>query len=80
MVSFREIVFADEDETIDNVMIQNPIFINPSLDQEEAARLIKQYELLALPVVDKNKKLLGRITIDDIVDLIKEEAEEDYMK
>ena len=52
MVSF-ESVFADEDETIDNVMIQNPIFINPSLGQEEATRLIKQYELLALPVVDK---------------------------
>ena len=78
VVSFREIVFADEDETIDNVMIQNPIFINPSLDQEEAARLIKQYELLALPVVDKNNKLIGQTTVSSALDIIESEIGEDF--
>ena len=78
VLSFREIVFADENELIDNIMIQNPIFINPSLDQEEAARLIRQYELLALPVVDKNNKLIGQATVSTALDIIQTEIAEDF--
>ena len=78
VLSFREIVFANESELIENVMISNPIYINPSSDQEEAARLIKQYELLALPVVDKNNKLIGQATISTALDVIQTEIAEDF--
>jgi len=78
VLSFRELVFADENELIENIMIQNPTFISPSLDQEEAARLIRQYELLALPVVDKNNKLIGQATVSTALDVIQTEIAEDF--
>ncbi len=78
VISFREIVFANEDDLIKNVMIQDPIFVNPSSDQEEAAGLIRQYELLALPVIDKNNKLIGQITINSALDVIETEIAEDF--
>jgi|TARA_B110000467_G_scaffold31615_1_gene28520 magnesium transporter len=78
VLSFREIVFANQEELIENVMIPNPIYINPTDDQEEAARLIKQYELLALPVIDKNNKLIGQATISTALDVIQTEIAEDF--
>ncbi len=78
VISFREIVFANENELIKNVMIQNPISVNPSSDQEEAAILIKQYELLALPVVDKSNKLIGQTTVNTALDVIQTEIAEDF--
>ena len=78
VLSFREIVFADHEELIENVMIPNPISIHPTADQEEAARLIKQYELLALPVVDKNNMLIGQATISTALDVIQAEIAEDF--
>ena len=78
VISFREIVFADEDDLIKNVMIQDPVFVNPSSDQEEAAGLIRQYELLALPVIDKDNKLIGQITINSALDVIQTEIAEDF--
>ena len=78
VISFREIVFADEDDLIKNVMIQDPVFVNPSSDQEEAANLIRQYELLSLPVIDKDNKLIGQITINSALDVIQTEIAEDF--
>ena len=78
VLSFREIVFADQDQLIEDVMLTNPIYINPTADQEEAARLIKQYELLALPVVDKKNKLIGQATISTALDVIQTELAEDF--
>ena len=78
VISFREIVFANEDDLIKNVMIQDPVFVNPSSDQEEAAGLIRQYELLALPVIDKDNKLIGQITINSALDVIQTEIAEDF--
>ena len=78
VISFREIVFANEDDLIKNVMIQDPVFVNPSSDQEEAAGLIRQYELLALPVIDKDNKLVGQITINSALDVIQTEIAEDF--
>ena len=78
VLSFREVVFANQEELIENVMIPNPIYINPTDDQEEAARLIKQYELLALPVIDKNNKLIGQATISTALDVIQTEIAEDF--
>ena len=78
VISFREIVFANEDDLIKNVMIQDPVFVNPSSDQEEAAGLIRQYQLLALPVIDKDNKLIGQITINSALDVIQTEIAEDF--
>ena len=78
VVSFREIVFADSDRLIEEVMIENPKFVNVFDDQEEAARLIKQYELLALPVIDKKIGLIGQITVNDALDVIQTEIAEDF--
>ena len=70
VVSFRELIFANEDALIEEVMIENPISVNVKTDQEEAARLIKQYELLALPIVDSSNKLIGQATVTDALDVI----------
>ena len=78
VISFREIVFSNEDDLIKNVMIQDPVFVNPSSDQEEAANLIRQYELLSLPVIDKDNKLIGQITINSALDVIQTEIAEDF--
>ena len=78
VISFREIVFANEDDLIKIVMIQDPVYVNPSSDQEEAAGLIRQYELLALPVIDKDNKLIGQITINSALDVIQTEIAEDF--
>ena len=78
VISFREIVFANDHDLIKNVMIQDPVFVNPSSDQEEAAGLIRQYELLALPVIDKDNKLIGQITINSALDVIQTEIAEDF--
>ena len=78
VLSFREIVFADHNMLIEDVMISNPIYIYPTDDQEEAARLIKQYELLALPVIDKKNKLVGQATISTALEVIQTEIAEDF--
>src|SRR5690606_23584717 len=53
------------------------ISVTTDVDQEEVARIMQRYDLVALPVVDRQGRLVGRITIDDVVDVIREEAEED---
>ncbi len=74
-----DLIKSDKDTPVDDVMIF-PHFVYAHDDQEEAARIIKEYNLIALPVVDSENKLLGVITIDDIVDIIEEEATEDMYK
>ena len=66
--------------SITSVMEQDLIYVTPEIDQEEVANIMKKYDLVAIPVVDDEKKLLGRITIDDIIDVMKEEADEDIQK
>jgi len=65
---------------ITDVMEEDLIYVTPDIDQEEVAQIMDKYDLVSLPVVDKDKVMLGRITIDDIVDVIQEEAEEDISK
>ncbi len=78
VVSFRELVFANEESLLEEVMIKNPIYVNVDTDQEEAARLIKQYELLALPVVNEDNRLIGQATVTDALDVIQQELAEDF--
>jgi magnesium transporter len=62
------------------MMIADPIKANVMMDQEEAARLVSKYELLALPIVDESGRLEGIITVDDVIDIIDKEATEDMYK
>ena len=61
-------------------MIADPVKANVFMDQEEAARLVSRYELLALPIVDEAGRLEGIITVDDVIDIINEESTEDMYK
>ncbi|GMO48251.1 MAG: magnesium transporter [Treponemataceae bacterium] len=80
VVSVKTLLLAPPDDTIEHIMDTNIVFAWTSDDQETAANLFKRYGLLALPVVDKEERLVGIITVDDIVDVIEEENTEDFEK
>jgi magnesium transporter len=80
VVPIRNLVIAPPDRTLQEMMIADPIKGNVFMDQEEAARLVAKYELLALPVVDEAGHLEGIITVDDVIDIINEESTEDMYK
>ena len=61
-------------------MIKKVHAVRPETDQEEVARIVSQYNFLAVPVIDSDEKLLGIVTVDDVVDVIREEATEDFLK
>lgn len=77
VVSLRELLIAESSTQISNIMFERVISVTADLDQEEVAHLLEQYDFLAIPVVDHNQKLLGIITVDDIIDVLIEEAHED---
>ena len=78
IVSLRTLVVSDSFETIKDLMHEDFISVNVMDDQEEIAQLFKKYDFLALPVVDKENRLVGIITFDDIMDVIEEETTEDF--
>ncbi len=80
VVTIKDILLADEDDRIGDIMDNNVVYAETSTDREEIARIFKQYDYLALPIVDKEKRLVGIVTIDDIVNVIEEEASEDIAK
>ncbi len=79
-VSLRDLVTAPANRTIDAVMNPNIVSCDVEDDQEDAARLLARYDLLALPVVDRGHRILGIITVDDLMDVVEEEATEDAQK
>ena len=80
VVPIRNLVIAPPDRTLNDMMIADPIKADVFMDQEEAARLVARYELLALPIVDEGGRLEGIITVDDVIDIINEESTEDMYK
>ncbi len=76
-VSLKKIVLASEDTRIEDIYDDEVISVPTHMDQEEVAGLMRKYDLESVPVVNAKNKLLGRITVDDILDVIREEAEED---
>jgi len=80
IVSLRQIVIASPDTCIEEIMGPDVIHVRADADQEEAARLMARYDLLALPVVDDVGHLLGLITHDDLVEVLEEEATEDIYR
>ncbi|EXJ24449.1 Mg/Co/Ni transporter MgtE [Alkalibacterium sp. AK22] len=77
VLSLRELVMADPEEIIGNVMHQKVAKVSTDTDQEEAARLLQSLDFLALPVVDKENRIVGIMTFDDAMDIIEEETTED---
>lgn len=80
VVSLRALVMADGDEIVADIMHDDPMSINVLTDQEEVSNIFKRYGILALPVVDKEGRLVGIITVDDIFDVIDDEVTEDFQR
>jgi magnesium transporter len=79
-VELKDLIFSEENEIIKNIMNETPIYSTVYDDEEEVARVMQDYDLLAIPVTDSEKRLVGIITIDDIVDVLEESATEDIQK
>ena len=77
-LSLKDLITAKSDQKIADIYITSVDFVNVNDDVEDVAKVMQKYDLEAIPVVDDNQILLGRITIDDIVDVIREEADKDY--
>lgn len=80
VVSLRDLILSPGDQKIEDIMNSHPVYVDEDADQEEAAKIISDYDLLALPVVDSNNVLLGIITVDDVVDILQDEMTEDFHK
>ena len=80
IVALRYLLIRKPDEVIGDIMNENVISINTMTDQEEAARMFQKYDFMAMPVVDNENRMVGIITIDDVVDIMEEEATEDIEK
>lgn len=77
-LSLKDLITAKSEEKIAEIAKDNVDYVNVNEDVEDVAKIMAKYDLEAIPVVDDEQTLLGRITIDDIVDVLKEEAEKDY--
>ncbi|MDG1191289.1 MAG: magnesium transporter [Flavobacteriaceae bacterium] len=77
-LSLKDLITANSRAKVKDIYIPKVDFVTVEQDSEEVAKIMSKYDLEAIPVVNNNKELLGRITIDDIVDVIKEEADKDY--
>jgi len=80
VVSLKDIILAESDQKISKIMNENVYKVNTTDDQEEAAKAIQKYDFLSLPVVDSENRLVGIITVDDILDIVQEEVTEDFHK
>ena len=80
VLSLRELITARDSVIVEDLMSENIISIDVDEDREEAVRLVSKYDLIAIPVIDKEGILKGIITVDDIIDVMEEEASEDLYK
>ena len=77
ILSLRQLVVSDPQATVGQVMTRDVVRVQTGTDQEEVARLIQRYDFLALPVVDSEDRLVGIVTVDDVIDVIEQEATRD---
>lgn len=80
VVSLKKLLLSGERASIESIMDPDVKSVTTDIDQEEVARIMERYDLDVLPVVDERGRLQGRITIDDVIDVIREEAEEDIQR
>lgn len=78
VISLRDLIVNEENKLVEDVMNTRVVSVQVNDDQEEVAKMVKDYDLLALPVVGFDRELLGIITVDDVLDVIQEEADSDY--
>ena len=78
VVTVKDLLLSDDEDVIENIMDTNVIFVRTTDDRSEAAERISDYDLLAIPVVDKEDRLVGIVTVDDVIDVLEEEATEDF--
>lgn len=79
-LKIRELIFAEPESKISDLMDESLVALHVTDDQETAVNVFKQYDRIALPVIDKNGLLLGIVTVDDVLDVAEEEATEDIQK
>ncbi|MEX0661466.1 MAG: magnesium transporter [Balneolaceae bacterium] len=79
-VSLREIMLATLNDKVEDIMTTDLITAQATESQEEAAEILSKYDLIAIPVLDENSKLMGIITFDDVMDVLEEEATDDFHK
>ena len=80
IVSLKELVLADPETLVKDIMFEDVVAVHAREDQEEAANLAQKYDLIAIPVLDSEDRLVGIVTIDDLIDVIEEEVTEDFHK
>ena len=80
VINLRALILAEPTQTVEEIMTRNVITARVDMDQESVARILARYDLLAVPVVDPDNKLVGIITVDDVMDVAEEEATEDIQK
>lgn len=80
VVLLRDLISALPKEKIFSIMVKDVISVNADLDQEEIVKLVQDHDFIALPVVDNNRRLLGIVTEDDVLDIMEEETTEDFHK
>ncbi|SFH50314.1 magnesium transporter [Pedobacter insulae] len=80
IVSLKDIIKAKGNVKITEMVKSDVVYVKPETDQEEVAKLISQYNLTSIPVVDATMKLLGRVTFDDVIDVLEDENTEDILK
>ena len=80
VVSLRKLILSEEYELVKDIMKSDVIYVNTHDDQEKIAALFKKYDLISMPVVDNERRLVGIVTIDDIIDIIDQENTEDFEK
>ncbi|WBL16011.1 magnesium transporter [Sutcliffiella sp. NC1] len=80
VVSYRDLILADADEKIEDIMFSRVISVSADTDQEEVANIIGRYDFLAVPVIEEDGTLVGIITVDDVIDVVIQEANEDIEK
>ncbi|WP_454193878.1 magnesium transporter [Paenibacillus sp. Marseille-Q7038] len=80
LTTYRDLVLAQATDLIENLMRENVVKVTADMDQEEVAHLFEQYDLVSLPVEDANGKLIGVVTFDDVLDVLRAEANEDINK
>lgn len=80
VVPLRALLLSDDETTVERLMTTETTSVDVDMDQEEVARIFEKYDLLSVPVLDSLGRVAGRITVDDIVDVIAEEATEDILK
>lgn len=79
-VSFRDLVIAQPEQRLGEIMTRDVVFVHTDTDQEEVAQIIQRYDLVAVPVVDTEQRLVGIVTVDDVLDVLEEETTEDIYK